>query len=124
MKKIFLSLISLVAAFSIQAQVSVSAKDFAAELKTNKAMVVIDVQAADVYAKQHIQGAINIPHKSLYKTGAIEGQFLSTEELSAIFGKKGVSNTSKIVHYDDGYQKINSRFFLDHKYPGTNDLNL
>jgi len=124
MKKIVLSLVSLIAAFSLYAQVSISAKDFASELKTNKAMVVIDVQAADVYAKQHIQGAINIPHKSLYKTGAIEGQFLSAEELAAIFGKKGVSNTSKIVLYDDGSQKYNSRVWWVLKYLGATDVSL
>jgi len=124
MKKIFLSLAGLIAAFSLYSQVSISAKDFGAELKTNKEMVVIDVQAADVYAKQHIQGAINIPHKSLYKTGEIEGQFLSSEELSAIFGKKGVSNTSKIVIYDDGSQKYNSRVWWVLKYLGATDVSL
>jgi thiosulfate/3-mercaptopyruvate sulfurtransferase len=87
-------------------------------------MVVIDVQAADVYAKQHIQGAINIPHKSLYKPGPIEGQFLSTDELAAIFGKKGVSNTSRIVLYDDGSQKYNSRVWWVLKYLGATDVTL
>jgi thiosulfate/3-mercaptopyruvate sulfurtransferase len=124
MKKILLSLTAIIAVLSLQAQLIIPAKDFAAELKTNKTMVVIDVQAADVYAKQHIQGAINIPHKSLYKTGAIEGQFLSTEELAAIFGKKGVSNTSKIVLYDDGSQKYNSRVWWVLKYLGATDVTL
>lgn len=100
----------------------IQAKDFAAELKTNKNMVVIDVQAADVYAKQHIQGAINIPHKSLYKPGNIEGQFKDVTELADIFGKKGVSNTSRIVLYDDGSQKYNSRVWWVLKYMGANDV--
>jgi len=124
MKKILLSLAGIIAVLSLQAQLTIPAKDFAAELKTNKTLVVIDVQAADVYAKQHIQGAINIPHKSLYKTGAIEGQFLSTDELAAIFGKKGVSNTSKIVLYDDGSQKYNSRVWWVLKYLGATDVTL
>jgi thiosulfate/3-mercaptopyruvate sulfurtransferase len=124
MKKVFFTLIGLISAFGLNAQVSISAKDFAAELKTNKTIVVIDVQAADVYAKQHIQGAINIPHKSLYKPGAVEGQFLSTEELATIFGKKGVSNTSKIVVYDDGSQKYNSRVWWVLKYLGATDVSL
>lgn len=124
MKKIILSLAGIIAVLSLQAQLTIPAKDFAAELKTNKTMVVIDVQAADVYAKQHIQGAINIPHKSLYKPGAIEGQFLSAEELAVIFGKKGVSNTSKIVVYDDGSQKYNSRVWWVLKYLGATDVSL
>jgi thiosulfate/3-mercaptopyruvate sulfurtransferase len=124
MKKLIVGLLAIFAAFSLHAQVLISAKDFGAELKSNKTMVVIDVQAADVYAKQHIQGAINIPHKSLYKPGAIEGQFLSTDELAAIFGKKGVSNTSKIVLYDDGSQKYNSRVWWVLKYMGATDVTL
>ena len=124
MKRILFGLICLFGVLSLHAQVSISAKDFGAELKANKALVVIDVQASDVYAKQHIQGAINIPHKSLYKTGPIEGQFLEPAELAAIFGKKGVSNTSKIVIYDDGSQKYNSRMWWVLKYLGASDVTL
>lgn len=104
------------------ATVIIEAKDFATELKTNKNLVVIDVQAADVYAKQHIQGAINIPHKSLYKPGTIEGQFKDVAELADIFGKKGVSNNSQIVVYDDGSQKYNSRVWWVLKYLGAGDI--
>lgn len=123
-KKILPGLFLVFAGISLHAQVSVSAKDFGAELKSNKTMVVIDVQASDVYAKQHIQGAINIPHKSLYKAGPVEGQFLEPAELAAIFGKKGVSNTSKIVIYDDGSQKYNSRVWWVLKYLGASDVML
>lgn len=103
---------------------TIQAKEFATELKTNKTMVVIDVQAADVYAKQHIQGAINIPHKNLYKTGPIEGQFKDVAELAEIFGKNGVSNTSKIVIYDDGSQKYSSRVWWVLTYLGIDDVTL
>jgi len=100
----------------------IDAKTFASELKTNKEIIVIDVMAADVYAKQHIQGAINIPHKSLYKEGPVEGQFREAAELADIFGKKGVSNTSKIFLYDDGSQKYNSRVWWVLKYLGATDV--
>ncbi len=124
MKRITFILLGIILSITGFSQVSISAKDFAAELKSNKAMVVVDVQAADVYAKQHIQGAINIPHKSLYKTGPIEGQFLPSEELASIFGKKGLSNNTKIVLYDDGSQKYNSRIWWVLKYLGATDVYL
>jgi thiosulfate/3-mercaptopyruvate sulfurtransferase len=122
MKRIILGFISVFAVVTLQAQVSITAKDFGAELKSNKSMVVIDVQASDVYAKQHILGAINIPHKSLYKPGPVEGQFKDVTDLVAIFGKSGVSNTSKIVIYDDGSQKYNSRVWWVLKYLGATDV--
>lgn len=109
---------------SFSNSIVIDAKSFATELKTNKNIVVIDVQAADVYAKQHIQGAINIPHKSLYKEGPVEGQFRDAADLAVIFGKKGVSNTSKIVLYDDGSQKYSSRIWWVLKYLGATDVTL
>lgn len=129
MKTNSLKAILLVALFNMVLSVaanpvSIDAKSFIAELKSNKDLVVIDVQAADVYAKQHIQGAINIPHKSLYKKGPIEGQFLDAAELADIFGKKGVSNTAKIIIYDDGSQKYNTRVWWILKHLGATDVTL
>jgi thiosulfate/3-mercaptopyruvate sulfurtransferase len=102
----------------------ISAKDFAAELKANKSLIVIDVNAADVYGKQHIQGAINLPHKELYKPGPIEGQIKPAEELAVIFGNKGVSNTSKIVLYDEGSNRYNSRVWWILKSIGATDVSI
>lgn len=124
-KNIILALTLSISSFTLLAQpLIIDAKTFATELKSNKSLIIIDVMAADVYAKQHIQGAINIPHKSLYKEGAIEGQFKEAADLAAIFGKKGVSNTSKIVIYDDGSQKYNSRVWWVLKYLGATDVSL
>src|SRR5665647_412513 len=100
----------------------ISAKDFAAELKANKSLVVIDVNGADLYSQQHIRGAINLPHKDLYKAGPVEGQIKPAEELAAIFGKKGVSNTSRIVLYDEGSNRYNSRVWWILKSIGANNV--
>ena len=102
----------------------ISATDFAIELKTNPKLIVIDVSAADVYAKQHIQGAINLPFKELNKPGTVEGQLKSVEELAAIIGNKGVSNTSKIVVYDEGMNRYNGRIWWVLKYLGASDVSI
>jgi len=124
LKKLF-SLALVLAVFQSFAQGPfISAKDFAAELKSNKNMVVVDVNTPDVYAKQHIQGAISIPLKELYKPGAIEGQVKSVEELAAFFGKKGASNTNKIVLVDEGSNKYNSRVWWILKSIGAADVSI
>lgn len=124
-KEVLAAIVLMILSTSLYANTMIiDAKTFAAELKTNKSMVVIDVMAADVYAKQHIQGAINIPHKSLYKEGPVEGQFKDAAELAEMFGKKGVSNTAKIVIYDDGSQKYNSRVWWILRYLGATDIYL
>jgi len=120
---LFALLLGLLAGIRANAAV-IGTKEFAAELKSNKELIVIDVMAADVYAKQHIKGAINIPHKDLYKSGGYEGQLKDVTELAKIFGDKGVSNTSRIVIYDDGSQKYNSRVWWILKYIGATDVNL
>jgi len=124
LKKIFSISLIFIAFHSLAQSPVISAKDFAAELKANKSLVVIDVNGADIYSKQHIQGAINIPHKELYKAGPVEGQVKPAEELAVIFGKKGVSNTSKIVLYDDGSSKYNSRVWWILKTVGATDVSL
>jgi thiosulfate/3-mercaptopyruvate sulfurtransferase len=121
---LFLALLCIIGFQASASTLMITAKEFAAELKNNKNMIVLDVQAADVYAKQHIQGAINIPHKSLYKPGEIEGQFKDVAELASIFGKNGISNTSKVVIYDDGSQKYNSRVWWVLTYLGATDVTL
>jgi thiosulfate/3-mercaptopyruvate sulfurtransferase len=48
----------------------------------------------------------------------------SPEELAAYFGSKGISNTSKIVIYDDGSSKYNSRVYWVLKYLGATDVHI
>lgn len=123
-KKLF-TITLILAAFQTFAQGPlISAKDFAAELKANKNLLVIDVNTPDVYAKQHIQGAINVPLKELYKPGAVEGQVKPAEELAAFLGKKGVSNTNKIVLVDEGSNKYNSRVWWILKSVGAADVSI
>lgn len=125
MIKKFLAFSLVLLSFGCFAQSPViSAKDFMTALKSDKNLVVIDVNAADIYAKQHIQGAINLPHKDLYKAGPIEGQIKTAEELALIFGKKGVSSGNKIVLYDDGTNRYNSRVEWILKYIGATDVSL
>ncbi len=124
LRKIFILALILTAFQSFAQGPLISAKDFAAEQKANKNMVVIDVNGADIYGKQHIQGAINIPHKDLYKAGPVEGQIKPADELAAIFGKKGVSNTAKIVLYDEGSNRYNSRVWWILKSIGATDVSI
>lgn len=105
-------------------EVVIAAKDFTKAVKADKSIVVIDANTAENYAKSHVMGAVNVPHKELYKDGEIEGLIKSTDDLAAYFGKKGVSNTSKIIIYDDGSNKYSSRVYWVLKYLGAEDVRL
>ena len=108
----------------LTAQVLISAKDFTAEKKKDKTMVVIDANTADNYAKSHVMGAVNVPHKELYTEDEIEGLIKSPQDLAAYFGKKGISNTSNIVIYDDGSNKYSSRVYWVLDYLGAENLRI
>jgi thiosulfate/3-mercaptopyruvate sulfurtransferase len=124
LKKIFIICLVLFSVGTYGQNPIISAKEFAAELKANKNLVVIDVNGADIYGKQHIQGAINLPHKDLYKSGAIEGQIKPSDELATIFGKKGILSTNKIVVYDEGSNRYNSRVWWILKSVGVADVSV
>ncbi len=119
-----LAVMFLFIAQALTAQVLVSAKNFVAENKKDKTMVIIDANTADNYAKSHVMGAVNVPHKELYKDGEIEGLIKSPENLAAYFGAKGISNTSNIVIYDDGSNKYSSRVYWVLDYLGAENLRI
>jgi thiosulfate/3-mercaptopyruvate sulfurtransferase len=124
LKRLFALMITVCSLQTFAQGPVISAKDFAAELKSNKNLVVIDANTPEVYGKQHIQGAISIPLKELYKSGATEGTLKSPEELATYFGKKGVSNTAKIVLYDEGSNRYNTRVWWVLKSLGVADASL
>jgi len=124
LKRLFALLITVCSLQTFAQGPVISAKDFAIELKNNKNLVVIDANTPEIYGKQHIQGAISVPLKELYKAGGIEGQVKSPQELAAYFGKKGISNTSKIVLYDEGSNRYNTRVWWILKSLGVADASL
>jgi thiosulfate/3-mercaptopyruvate sulfurtransferase len=125
-RSIFLSgLVLLLFSSGLMAQGDIiSASEFMKMLKTNKNMIVIDASKADSYKKTHVKGAVNIPHKSLYKDSEVEGLINEPGKLATLFGAKGVSETKTIVVYDGGSQKYSSRVYWILKYLGAPDVKI
>lgn len=129
MKKIKLSLTVLLAFLVVTAQLfaaekCLTGKEFSALKKANKSLIVIDARKATDYAKMHIMKAVNVPHEDLYKDGPVEGLIKDPAALASYFGKKGISNTSTIVIYDDGSSKYNTRVYWVLKYLGAENVQL
>jgi len=121
-KQFFLILLSVVAINAVAQSPVISAKEVAAEIKSNKNLIIIDVNAPEVYAKQHIQGAINLFFRELYQPNAVEGKLKPANELAEILGKKGISNTAKIVVYENESNKHNNRVWWILKSLGAVDV--
>lgn len=122
MKKLIGILILLLAVQLVFAGV-VSAKELKALAKSGDVIIVSTRQASD-YSSKHINGAINIDHKSLYKTEGVSSMLKSVDEIAKIFGEKGISANSKIVIYDTGSNKAAGRLYWIFKYMGASDVNI
>jgi thiosulfate/3-mercaptopyruvate sulfurtransferase len=123
--RLFLTVvISLVYLTTIGKTDLISAKEFMALIKSVDNLVIIDAAEESIYKYSHVKDAVNIPHKSLYVEGGVEGIIKSPAELAKIFGSKGISENSKIVIYDDGTQKYSSRVYWILKYLGAKDVKL
>lgn len=121
-KRLFLFVLSLIAVEAFAQNPVISVNDFASEIKSNKNLVIVDVNSPEIYAKQHIQGAINLFFKELYQPNAVEGKLKPASELAAILGKKGISNTAKIVVYENESNKHNNRVWWILKSLGAKDV--
>lgn len=121
-KRLVFLIVSVIAIETYAQSPVISARDFATELKSNKNMVVIDVNSPETYAKQHIQGAINLFFRELYQPNTVEGKLKPNTQLSEILGKKGISNTAKIVVYENESNKHNNRVWWILKSLGAKDV--
>lgn len=104
------------------AQDVISVKEFL-KIKNDDNVVLVSTRKATDYAKVHIEGAIHVNHKDLYKAEP-KSTIKSTAEIAKIFGDKGISNTNTIVLYDNGSGKYSGRIYWILKYLGAKDVKI
>ena len=123
MKKLIL--IALIILLSIQIVFGgvISAKDLAQLVKKENVVIVSARNEAD-YSKKHIKDAVNLYHNDLYKTEGVDALLKPAEEIAVILGNKGISETSKIVIYDDGENKLAGRIYWILDYLGAQDISI
>ncbi|MBU1008849.1 MAG: sulfurtransferase [Bacteroidetes bacterium] len=119
MKKLFIvaGLLFLFGSLSM-AQDLISVADLAKELK-NPDYIVVSAEIPTEYAKVHITGSVNISYKDFFKPGSIEGLMIADADIAKVFAEDGVSETKKIVVYDEGSMKYASRVYWILKYMGA-----
>lgn len=119
MKKILLFSIILFVFSSLSiAQDLISVADLTKEMK-NPEYIIVSAELETEYAKVHITNAVNISYKAFFKAGKIEGLLIPDSEIANIFGANGVSESKKIVVYDEGAMKYASRVYWILKYMGA-----
>jgi thiosulfate/3-mercaptopyruvate sulfurtransferase len=122
MRRIFSVLLAIFTTFQLSAAL-ITVKEFSELLKTDKDLVVVDCDRASNYATSHIKGAINIFPQELFN-GKPDGIFKSTDEMAKFFGSKGISESSRVVLYDDGSNKYTSTIYFLLTYIGAKDVKI
>jgi thiosulfate/3-mercaptopyruvate sulfurtransferase len=102
------------------AQDVISVKEFL-KIKGNDNVVLVSTRKTSDYAKVHIDDAIHVNHKDLYKAEP-KSTLKSATEIAKILGTKGISNTNTIVLYDNGSGKYSGRVYWILKYLGAKDV--
>ena len=102
----------------------IEAKELKRCTKENENLVIISARNPDDYAKKHIDGAINLYHKELYRADGVDAMLKPAEEIAEILSVKGISPDSKIVIYDDGENKLAGRIYWILDYIGAKDVSI
>lgn len=63
--------------------------------------VLVDAQNSDVYAKEHIKGAVNISRADITINVPVDNMLAPKENIEAALGKCGISNDTMAIIYDD-----------------------
>ncbi len=73
----------------------------AAKLVGTSGVVLVDAQTASNYAKEHIDGAVNIQRNDIVKKDLVVNMLADASTIEAVFGSRGISNSTQVVIYDD-----------------------
>lgn len=88
-------------------------------------LTIIDVRKNEEYEIGHIPGAVNIPiDETVDGTKEIPGMVGSEEQIERLLSESGISNSSKIVIYDNSTDFMGGRMFWVLHYYGHENLAL
>lgn len=84
---------------------------------SDKDIRIIDVREGNEYNAGHIEGAVSLPITSTVDTDTpIPGMVAPKDKIEALLGSSGISDTSRIVIYDNGGTPFAGRVFWVLKY--------
>lgn len=95
-----------------------------AKIMRQKNVVIVSAQKEADYKKTHIMNSVHLNHNDLYNNEPVKSMLKKPAEIAAIIGKKGISETKKIIIYDNGSGKYSGRLYWILKYLGASDVQI
>ena len=101
----------------------ITAKELAG-IAADENVRIVSVRKPDAYAKVHIKGAVHVDLQELYQEGEVVGLLRPPEEIAAILGEKGISESNTIAVYDGGTSSPAGRLYWILEYLGATDVRM
>ena len=81
--------------------------------------IIIDTRSSEEYMLSHLEGALHMPVNPILKEGNAP---ISEAGFAQLMGQLGISNSSRILVYDDGNGRFTARFWYVAKYYGHKEV--
>jgi thiosulfate/3-mercaptopyruvate sulfurtransferase len=72
---------------------------------------IVDARPTAEYDKGHISGAVSLPVVDTFDPAQHKNYPDTKEKLEALFVNRGMSNTTRIITYDNGKETLSARLF-------------
>lgn len=65
-----------------------------------ESVVFVDMQSAEDYGKEHLEGAVNIPTDDIVINVPVKNMLTSKKKMESVMGANGISNDTLVIAYD------------------------
>ena len=83
---------------------------------------LIDARPTAEYDKGHIPGAVSLPVADTFDPAQHKNYPDTKAKLEALFASRGLSNTTRIIIYDNGKEHLSARLFWTLEYVGATNV--
>jgi len=83
---------------------------------------LVDARPTAEYDKGHIPGAVSLPVADTFDPAQHKNYPDTKEKLEALFVNRGLSNTTRIITYDNGKEHLSARLFWTLEYVGATNV--
>ncbi len=83
---------------------------------------IVDARPTAEYDSGHIRGAVSLPVADTFDPAQHKNYPDTKGKLEALFGSRGMSNTTRIITYDNGKETLSARLFWTLEYVGATNV--
>ena len=89
---------------------------------TDPHLRLVDARPTAEYDKGHLPGAVSLPVADTFDPSQHKNYPDTKEKLEALFARRGMSNTTRIITYDNGKEHLSARLFWTLEYVGATNV--